>query len=269
MASESKNILDKGFKEINPVLCGREICDSGHSFGPAIRKYFLLHFVLSGKGIFRTKRGVAHLSAGDIFIIKPNEVTYYEADRSDPWEYYWIGFESSIALPEGLKGDYIYAPELRDVFLSAYDKDEKFASGRGYEEHLLASVYRIVSILLARDEKASSPDGYIHTAVSMIEKEYSNGITASDIAKRLHLSRTYFQQIFKEKTGQTPGAYLKELRMKRAEEMIKEGGYSFSVVAASVGYSDVFVFSRAFKNCFSLSASEYALRFSRVEGEEQ
>ena len=32
--------------DINPRICGVEACAPGHSFGPAVREYFLLHYVV-------------------------------------------------------------------------------------------------------------------------------------------------------------------------------------------------------------------------------
>ena len=37
--------------------CGREDCEKGHFFGPAVRSHQLIHFVLKGKGIYRTGYG--------------------------------------------------------------------------------------------------------------------------------------------------------------------------------------------------------------------
>ena len=34
--------------DINPRICGVEACAPGHSFGPAVREYFLLHYVVRG-----------------------------------------------------------------------------------------------------------------------------------------------------------------------------------------------------------------------------
>ena len=73
--------------DINPRICGVEACAPGHSFGPAVREYFLLHYVVRGKGIFRRGKREYTLQAGEIFVIRPGEVTYYEADMRDPWEY--------------------------------------------------------------------------------------------------------------------------------------------------------------------------------------
>lgn len=40
-------------RELTIYYCGRERCEPGHYFGPAIRKHYLLHVVLEGKGSYR------------------------------------------------------------------------------------------------------------------------------------------------------------------------------------------------------------------------
>ena len=72
--------------------CGSERCASGFHFGPSVRKSYLLHLVSAGKGIYRVNRKTYSLSAGHAFLIYPGDVTFYQADIKDPWEYSWIGF---------------------------------------------------------------------------------------------------------------------------------------------------------------------------------
>ena len=74
-------------------FCGHEHCQPGHSFGPAVRPHYLIHVVLSGKGIFKHQGHTYSLKSGDSFLIKPMDSTYYEADQNNPWEYAWIGFD--------------------------------------------------------------------------------------------------------------------------------------------------------------------------------
>ena len=71
--------------------------EPNHTFGPAIRPYFLIHVIASGKGTFEKAGVKTPLSAGDAFIIRPGEVTVYSADKNDPWEYYWISFSGNWA----------------------------------------------------------------------------------------------------------------------------------------------------------------------------
>ncbi|MFA5101222.1 MAG: AraC family ligand binding domain-containing protein, partial [Candidatus Omnitrophota bacterium] len=78
--------------ELIPYMAGHELCRSGHSWGPGIRDYYLLHYIRKGRGVFRANGREYHLSAGQVFFIFPENISHYIADDADPWEYYWIGF---------------------------------------------------------------------------------------------------------------------------------------------------------------------------------
>ena len=45
-------IIDKNYKGFNPIQFGSQKCPPRWSFGPAVRSYWLLHFVVSGRGRF-------------------------------------------------------------------------------------------------------------------------------------------------------------------------------------------------------------------------
>lgn len=76
---------------------GQELCMPNHFYGPAIREYYLLHYIKKGKGVFKIGNETYTITEGQGFLISPNVITYYEADKYDPWEYYWIGFNGSKA----------------------------------------------------------------------------------------------------------------------------------------------------------------------------
>ena len=61
--------------------CGYEKCSPAHSYGPAVRSGYLIHYILGGKGIYKTEGHLYHLSEGDAFLIRPNTLIYYEADK--------------------------------------------------------------------------------------------------------------------------------------------------------------------------------------------
>ena len=84
---QSRIVANHRIKPINPIQCGYHKCAPDHDYGPATRDHWLLHFVVSGKGEFETARGKHRLTAGDMFIIRPYEITYYKADTDHPWEY--------------------------------------------------------------------------------------------------------------------------------------------------------------------------------------
>lgn len=257
-----RTIIYKDTKPISLVECGYEECASLHAFGPAIRTYHLLHFVISGKGEFINPNGKRYtVGENDMFIIKPYEVTYYEADENEPWTYAWIGFNTEMPLPAALtESDVINAPYLRNIFLDAIN-DEQFADGStngAYETYVVGHVMQMLGLLMRESEqKREGADDYVKRAIAIIESEHHTWISASRLAERLHLNRSYFSEIFKEKTGVSPHKYLTDYRMKKSAELLTKRRLSVSVTALSVGYTDIYVFSRAFKKYYGVTPTEY------------
>ena len=69
-----------------------------HSYGPATRNHYLLHYVLSGTGALYADNSKGHtetyhVKSGQGFIIFPGQITTYIADEKLPWEYTWIEFD--------------------------------------------------------------------------------------------------------------------------------------------------------------------------------
>ena len=253
-----KLVVNKGFLDINPVECGREACKSRQAWGPVAKEWYVLHFVVSGKGKFKTARGEYSISENELFIIKPGEITYYEADENEPWEYLWLSFYSKIRLPEAIEAnDVITAPYLKNSFVEAAERPDLFENIRGYEEFLLSKIWELISLLKMREKRTPSQGNYVKRALSMMESEFQTGITAPEIAHRLSLNRAYFTKIFTDAMKISPGKYLHTFRMNKAAQMLRTKSYTVSVVASSVGFFDVFSFSRAFKAQFGISPGSY------------
>ena len=183
-------VTDKGFRDISPMQFGYEDCMPAQYFGPAVRKHWLIHFVLSGKGIFRINDTEYNVGENDIFIIPPYVETYYQASTDAPWTYMWIGFTADQTILPTL-ADVMHVPELRSLFLSMMDC-EKFEASRS--AYLAARLWEICAHL---QEGQTHNTDYVDTALEYIHSEYANIITVDGIAARLNLDRTYFSALFK------------------------------------------------------------------------
>ncbi|MBO5059491.1 MAG: AraC family transcriptional regulator [Clostridia bacterium] len=243
-------ISDKAYSGLNPVQFGYQSCEKSHFFGPAVRTHWLIHFVVSGFGIFKINGRTYDISPGEMFIIPPYVETYYEADGKNPWHYIWIGFTTNEMLPKKLPHT-IRCPEAADIF-TKMKECENFSEGRS--AYLVARLWDLFALLLGKEKTSND---YVKAALDYIHSEYMNKITVSDIAARLNLDRTYFSAHFKRKTGVSPKQYLLNYRMNLAASLLIDKGIPVSVAAASVGYCEIFTFSKMFKHYFGVSPKEY------------
>lgn len=246
---------DQPWRDIIPLQFGEERCAPRHSFGPTFREFWLLHFVVSGKGTF-TRGGQTHtVEANQCFVIRPYEITYYQADDSHPWHYIWMGFRSEVELPPLLQQDVFDASRYGSVFADVLHA-EQYSAGR--EAFVCAKVWELLA-LMTEDQhpRQTAPAQYVSLAKTYIEVEYMRGITVAEIARRLNLDRSYFSTLFKRQTGQSPQQYLNTYRLDKAAALLTQHDYSASLAASATGYSDIFLFSRMFKRHFGVPPTQY------------
>ena len=72
--------------------CGTEDCESGHSWGPALKDHYKLFYIKNGSGLLKVGDKTCDLSKHQYFIICPNVINSYIASSHEPWVYYWVAF---------------------------------------------------------------------------------------------------------------------------------------------------------------------------------
>ena len=101
-----------------PLNFGWEACAPGHQFGPAVRHYHLPPLRAGGgEGTFLKGGATYRVDAGDLFVIRPEEVTTYRASAARPWQYVWLGFQAGET-PPFLQAPVIRQPPVRKLFES-------------------------------------------------------------------------------------------------------------------------------------------------------
>lgn len=258
---EQRDILisNNHLKDINPLDCGEHICDKNHGFGPAIREFYLLHYVISGKGTFTCKNGSYQLSKGDIFIIRPYEMNYYVADSTTPWHYCWIGFECTIHFSILADRDILKIPECESIFMDMLKSDRL---RKAKELYLCGKIYELLAQINEHTEISNKDTTlkYVAKAKDYIACNYVKNPSVEVISNYLNLNRSYFSTIFKKHEGKSPQQYIVDLRLQKAAELILNYGYSPGEAALNTGYADIFNFSRMFKKKFGVAPSKYKFK---------
>ncbi len=256
-------LLNKAYNDINPLIFGWENCDPGHSFGPASREYYLIHYVISGCGTFERKGVIYTLSKGSIFLIRPYELTFYKADSKEPWEYIWIGFNGEVVQEllesSGLSEDKctLSVPSLRNTFLSMKEAADLPHSTELFLASKILEMFSILHEEFRPSSKMSSGSLYSKRAKDYIQANYANQISVESIAAMLGIDRRYLCRVFCKNTGDTPQNFLVNFRLEKAATLLAKHGYSVSEAARSTGYEDIYNFSKMFKKKFGVPPSRY------------
>ncbi|MDD3212410.1 MAG: AraC family transcriptional regulator [Eubacteriales bacterium] len=240
--------------------CGYEECKPGHFYGPAVRDYYLIHYVASGKGTFYSARGAFPLHEGQGFIIFPHEITRYQADIKQPWTYAWVGYHGrdaeAVTKQVGLTADHpvFTAEPERRMFEILQTMTEEIAYLRMGDLAALGGLYRFLSLIAqSGPETESNPhQQYYQKACWYMEGNYHLGIQVADIASFVGLSRSQLFRVFMEVCGASPKESLTDLRMKKALALLEGQKLKQEEIAASLGYSSGAQFTQAFNRYYGM-----------------
>ena len=100
---------------------------------------------------------------------------------------------------------------------------------------------------------------FLNKLAKIMEEQLGNPeLNVDQLVSYFSLSRTNFFHKLKSLTGMAPIMYIKEIRMRKAAELIKENQYTMAEIAYMVGFSDPHYFSKSFKSYWGMTSTEYA-----------
>jgi len=138
--------------------------------------------------------------------------------------------------------------------------EDKLYWGVGVDEDIIkSSVAALVSAAnkLAQEYHITSGrEERTVEIISYIQKNYID-ITLEDLAEHFRLSKPYLSKYIKDKVGMTFQEVVKEERMKKAKNLLKESDQTVESIAAFVGYDNVEHFNRLFKKSYGVTPVQY------------
>lgn len=256
---------------------GFETCDPKH-FWEGVRDHFVLKYVVSGKGIFRSGNKEYHLQKGDYFLLRPGAQVFYQADSNDPWQYSWVAFSGGdipyLFSNTGFKngGDVFRASANRfeDSVTLFNTFFENMGHSSSFRLKLLNNLYSIF-ILLMEEIEESEDDGYSDESLLLSVTDYiqknlgNNDLSVEEIAKRQGLSQSTLYRLFSDNLGTSPMKYIINLRMKRASHLLRTTKMSVSDISYEVGFSNPLYFSKYFKKFFKISPKQFVKVYANVK----
>ena len=256
--------------------CGLSRTEPLHSFGPAIKPHYLIHFILSGRGRFSMGGKEYPLERGYGFLILPEELAFYQADEEDPWTYVWVGFGGALA-PDIIKSmglslsNPIFKSEKgEELYRAVKDMMEHNTFGAANDLRRNGQLSLFLSLIAegaSLEEKGESrgADNYVRRAVEFIQGNYCNPIRITDVADYVCINRSYLYTLFHNATGMSPQRFLTAFRVTKATELLQLTDLPVESIALSCGYTDPLVFSKSFKQMKQMSPSAYRREMQKGE----
>ena len=129
--------------------------------------------------------------------------------------------------------------------------------------NLLICMTRLYEYQKNRIPPTLSTDKSLEEMKKYIRSNFAYDLTLEFLASQVHLSREYLSRAFKQYTGQTISDFILDVRMKRAQQMLRNPRQSITDISAYCGYKTIGNFQRAFKKYTGISPSEYRKLFKR------
>jgi AraC-like DNA-binding protein len=98
---------------------------------------------------------------------------------------------------------------------------------------------------------------WIRESEIFMDTHFTEKISVQDVADYVGIHRSHFTDAFTKQLGISPGQYLQQLRLGKGKQMLEETIVPITEIALSLGYSELFAFTRAFRNYYGMSPSHY------------
>jgi transcriptional regulator GlxA family with amidase domain len=103
--------------------------------------------------------------------------------------------------------------------------------------------------------------------ISIMQEYLATELSVCSLSSSVNLSPTRLRQLFKSETGRSPMRCLRELRTRRAEQLLQSSFLSIKEIAFQCGARDISHFVRDFKTQHGLTPREFRMRKRRLEAE--
>lgn len=273
----------------NFLYADRYVFRRGWNYPDSYVPYCMLRYILTGRADF--------LMDGERYTVERNQVCYIpEGCRlechalEDEFSFISIRFATTVQLNgSDFLSEYFRIPrvtrqadpEVLGYFQQVYENatsqnTSKLFRIRGNLELILAWLVEhtpealveesaqpeadcSVEGLRRREDRthASHRDPRIQVVVDYLVAHPAEPFDSEFLARMADMSPYSLRRLFKEHTGKSPGAFVKDLRMTTAARRLLVTNQRISAIAYELGFDDPNYFARIFKSVFGVSPQEY------------
>lgn len=208
-----------------------------------------------GSGIIRFDQKTITISKNEFLFLKPVSTLSYECSE-DTWEFWWFEFSR---MPIKLMYNTIYQTQLSSFLLSMLD--HTLLSAKEHQWTLSESLLKSVCLFLEKEynEQAASKESSLILHIDQYIEAHLHDLRISELCDTFSLKERTFRNLFYRHHHCPPKAFIDQLRIDRAQQLLLNTSLPIYQIADQLGFSSQFHFSRRFHDCTNLTPSEYRL----------
>ena len=232
----------------------------------AVRSYYLIHFVRSGRGKLHCGGRVCPVGPGQGFLILPGEETYYQASFEQPWHYAWVGYRGTqaeyLTRMAGLDDMHrVFTPDDPALVWQAMEQMRR--EGRTLSLTQISAVgnlLRMISMIAPAHNPVvagGTARQYCEKAKWYLEGRFDRDVSVQETADFVGLSRSQLYRVMMEQLGCSPRRLLAEIRIRHAQQLLKTTSLTMEEIARRIGLCTGAQFGTLFRSMQGISPGKY------------
>ncbi len=233
------------------------------------RRFAVLQYTMSGEGRL-TWEGTEHrLLPGELMVVGIPHDHRYEFAGGVPWKFLYVcltGSEAMRAVDAVLTEQPVIhldsSSRLLDLMWQAVRLAQEIVGASGSRQvdtdrddptfRVSALAYSISMALLETAQIRRAQPHEVETVRSaqrLMRAWMTRKVSVADIADEIGLSRSHFTRVFTATTGIAPRAFLEQIRVERAVDLLYTTSAPIKQIAVECGFADPGYFAKAFARC--------------------
>ena len=210
---------------------------------------------LSGESLFFYNGGKYFVRPGDVLYI-PAGANYTQECEAEELICIHLAVSGCVDAHFG-----IFTVEdpsaMCDMFCRAWELWKKQNQSDAYLcMSLLFQIMAVSGAGLAWQQTSIHP--LLEPAVVYLQEHiYEEALSLESVYRCSHISRTYFNRLFRKTYGSTPVEYINRQRIQRARQFVVNGTYTNTEIAHLCGFRDVKYFYVVFKRLTGMTTMQY------------
>lgn len=230
---------------------------------------FLFFTVVSGSGSLLYNDKVFSLSGGDMVFIDCHNPYSHTTDPDNLWTLRWVHFYGPTMGSIYNKycergGRPVFTPEDSAPFFDVFNQLFSTAGSADYMRDMLINQQLSTLLTLVMSESWHPEDATtakkkasVADVKEYLDRSYGEKITLDGLSVHFFINKYYLTKVFKEQYGQSITAYLLNVRITKAKQLLRFSEKSVEEIGMEVGLGAPHYFSQTFKSVEGVPPSVY------------